>query len=548
MSKVVSAEYAVSLIKDEMTLGVGGFITYGVPEDLLEHLKDRYKSTGSPKDLTLFHAAACGDGGEKGCNNLGEEGLLSKLICGHIGQEPRLNKLVVENKLSAFMIPQGVGSHLTRAIAGGKSGVLTHVGLKTYADPRFEACKVNAKAEESEEEVVSLVNIDGKKQLFYKSFPIDICFIKVSIADEFGNATLEKEACYTEQLEMAMATHNSGGIVILEAEKIVQKGSLDVRNIKIHGFMVDYVVVGDPKISLQSTSVPSYRPELSGEIKVPQNDIDVLPLNNRKVCGRRGALELEKGKLVNLGLGMPDGVGSVAGEEGINNEFTLSVESGVLGGVPTGGVLLGGTVNPEAIYKQPDTFDLYDGGGIDLAFLGAAEFDEKGNVNVSKFSGKVVGPGGFINITQNAKKVVFMGTFTAKGLKEKIVDGKLVIEQEGANVKFKKNVEQVTFSADYAMETGQEILYITERAVFELTSEGLKLIEIAPGIDIEKHILPYMEFKPIVADNVKLMEERIFKEEKMGLCFDDSPSYMELKDIIEEDEKSEEEAELSFNN
>ncbi len=517
MTKQISIQQAVELVKSEMTIGVGGFITYGIPESLLQGLKKRYKNTGLPKNLTLFHAAASGDGKEGGCNNLGEVGLLKKLICGHIGQEPRLNKLVVEEQIAAYMIPQGVASHLIRAIAGGKTGVLTHIGLKTFADPRLEGCKVNRKAIESGEEIVSLITVNGKEQLHYNTFPIDICFIKVSYADEYGNCTLKKEACYTEQMEMAMATHNSGGIVVVEADKVVVKGTIPTRDINIHGFMVDYVVKGDPDISGQSITELIYHPELTGDITIPMDAVEPIPLNNRKVCGRRGAFELKAGILVNLGLGVPDAVGSVAGEEGINGAFTLSVESGVLGGVPTGGVLLGGTVNPEAIYKQPDTFDLYDGGGIDLAFLGAAEIDEKGNVNVSKFSGRVVGPGGFVNITQNAKKVGFTGTFTAKGLKEEIQNGKLVILKEGENIKFKKNVEQISFSAEYAMETGQEVLYITERAVFKLTEKGLMLIEIAPGIDLEKDILDKMEFKPLISENLKEMDARIFREEKMGL-------------------------------
>ncbi|WP_353095517.1 CoA-transferase [Tissierella praeacuta] len=519
MSKVVSAEYAASLVKDNMTLGIGGFVGCGVPEELLISLKERYEKEQSPKDLTLFHCAAVGDGKTRGANHLGAEGLSKKLICAHIGLEPALNKLVVENKISAYMIPQGVTSHLLRAIAGKKPGVLTHIGLKTYADPRIEGCKANQSAIDSGDEVVSLVNVEGKDYLLYKSFPIDICFIKGSIGDTSGNISLEKEAVFSDQFEMANATRNSGGIVIAQVEQVVEAGTLKAKDVKVHGFMVDYIVVGRKENNLQVWVSEDYRPELSGECKIPLDSIEVMELNHRKICGRRGALELKKNCLINLGIGIPDAVAAVASEEGLSKDITLSIESGVLGGVPVGGIGIGATVNPESIYKQPDIFDVYDGGGIDLTFLGAAEIDAKGNVNVSKFGGRVVGPGGFINISQNSKKVCFTGTFTAGGLKTSVEEGKLVIVNEGREIKFRNEIEQVTFSAEYASETGQEILYITERAVFKLTKDGIMLTEVAPGIDIEKDILAYMEFKPLISDEVKLMDQRIFIDKPMGISF-----------------------------
>jgi len=519
MSKVVSAEFAASLVKDDMTVGVGGFVGFGSPEELLIALQERYKQTKSPKDITIFHCAGLGDGAEKGANHLAEEGLAKKIICAHLGLEPKISKLLVKNKMIGFCIPQGVTSQILRATAGKKPGVLTHVGLNTFADPRVEGCKVNKATIDSGEEVVSVLQVAGKDYLFYKAVPLDICFIKGSFCDEDGNTSLEKEAVISDQLEMAAATHNSGGIVVLQVENVVKKGTIKAHDVKIHGFLVDYIVKGSPENSVQTFAYDHYRPELSGEITIPLNSVEPMELGNRKVCGRRGALELKKGSLVNLGIGVPEAVAAVAGEEGISGDITLSIESGVLGGVPTGGLGIGGTVNPEAIIKQPDIFDIYDGGGLDVSFLGAAEIDEKGNVNVSKFGGRVVGPGGFINISQNAKKVCFTGTFTAGKLVTKIEDGKLTIIEEGKGIKFKKSVEQITFSADYANESGQEILYITERAVFKLTDKGVMLVEIAPDVDLEKDILANMEFKPVIAENLKLMDERIFKDEKMGLSF-----------------------------
>lgn len=519
MSKVVSPEFAASLVKDGMTIGVGGFVGFGAPEELLIALQERYKESKSPKGLTIFHCAGLGDGAERGINHLAEEGLAKKIICGHIGLEPKISKLLVENKMIGFCLPQGVTSQILRATAGKKPGVLTHVGLNTFADPRVEGCKVNQAAINSGEEVVSLVKIEGKDYLLYKSVPLDICFIKGTLGDEDGNISLQKEALISDQLEMAAATHNSGGIVIVQVENVVKKGTIKAHDVKIHGFLVDYIVKGKPENSYQGFADNYYRPELSGEITIPLSAMEPMELGNRKICGRRGALELEKGSLVNLGIGVPEAVAAVAGEEGISGDITLSIESGVLGGVPTGGLAIGGTVNPEAIIKQPDIFDIYDGGGLDVSFLGAAEIDEKGNVNVSKFGGRVVGPGGFINISQNAKKVCFTGTFTAGKLETKIEDGKLTIVKEGNGIKFKKSVEQITFSADYANESGQEIYYITERAVFKLTDKGVNLIEIAPGIDLQKDILANMEFKPLIAEDLKLMDDRIFRNEKMGLSF-----------------------------
>ncbi len=517
MSKLITSEQAAALVQDNMTIAIGGFITYGVPENCLVSLQKRYKESHSPKDLTLLHIAAVGDGAEGGANHLGEPGLCKQMICAHIGLEPKLNALVVSNQIEAFLIPQGVASHLTRAIAGKKPGVLTHVGLKTFCDPRLEGCKVNQAAHDSKHEIVELIHIGDKDYLLYKSMPIDICFIKGVLADENGNISLKGEANITEQLELAAAAHNSGGIVVAEVEKLVQAGTIPANEVSIHGFMVDHIVVGDPAYTRQCLAYDGSRPEMCGALKIPVDAVAPAPFDVRKIIARRCAFEIQSGQLVNLGLGVPDLVGKILAEEGCSDAITLSIESGVLGGVTLGGTLLGGTINPESIYKMPDIFDIYDGGGIDSAFLGAAEIDAMGNVNVSKFAGRVVGPGGFINITQNAKKVCFAGTFTAGKMQIEIENGKLNILKDGGNIKFKKALEQVTYSGEYAVETCQEALYITERAVFKLTPEGIMLTEIAPGVDLQHDILDQMEFTPLIAQNVKEMDSRIFRDEKMGL-------------------------------
>ncbi len=302
---------------------------------------------------------------------------------------------------------------------------------------------------------------------------------------------------------------------------MLQKCTLPVKDIKIPSFMVDYVIEAKPENHCQSFMGPDYRPELTGEIYIPLDAIEPMPLNPRKICGRRGAMLLKKGAVVNLGIGVAEAIAAVAGEEGVADQITLSIESGVLGGVPTGGLGIGGTVNPESIVKQPDTFDFYDGGGLDMAFLGLAEVDEKGNVNVSKFGGRMVGPGGFINITQNAKVVGFCGTFTAGKMKCEIKDGKLNIIEDAPNIKFKKAVEQITYSGEYGVETGQTVYYITERALFKLVPGGMKLLEIAPGVDLQKDILDKMEFTPIMDDEVKVMDEKIFTDALMHLTIEE---------------------------
>ena len=516
MSKLITADDAASLIKDEMVVGVGGFVGFGTPEELLIAIEKRYTETGQPVNLTAFHSPGIGDSKTKGMNHFAHEGLLKRLICGHVGLAPKLGQLCADNKVECFIIPQGVCSHLLRAAGGRKPGLITHVGLKTYADPRIEACKGNQAAKDSGYEVVELINFDGKDYLFYKAVPLDICFLRGTYADEAGNVSLVKEAVHGDQLEMAMATKNNGGIVIVQVEKMVSRGALPVKDIKKPSALVDYVVESTPENHWQSFLEPGYRPELTGEIKIPAAAIQPMELNLRKICGRRGAMMMKKGNVVNLGIGVPDAVAAVAGEEGISDQIILSIESGVLGGVPTGGVGIGGTVNPEAILKQPDNFDFYDGGGLDMAFLGLAEVDERGNVNVSKFGGRVVGPGGFINITQNAKIVGFCGTFTAGKMKYEIKDGELHILEDAPGIKFKKAVEQITYSGDYGIETEQPAYYITERAVFKRVLEGMKLIEIAPGVDLQKDILDKMEFTPIM-DDIRLMDERIFRDTLMHL-------------------------------
>ncbi|MBP1920680.1 acyl CoA:acetate/3-ketoacid CoA transferase [Youngiibacter multivorans] len=518
MAKVVAAEFAAGLVKDNDAVGVSGFVGFGTPEELLIALEDRFVSSGKPANLTLFHGAGMGDGKDRGGNHLAHEGLIRRIICAHLGLEPKLSKLIVENKMEAFLVPQGVASHMLRAAGGKKPGVLTHVGLKTFADPRVEACKVNQLSKDSGFEIVSLIDIKGKDYLLYDTVPLDVCFIKGSYADEAGNVTLHKEAVYVDQLELATATRNSGGKVIVQVEKVVKTGSLNTQQVKIPSFLIDYIVLAPDLVkNPQGFHSSTYMPELTGEAKIPLSAIKSIPLDERKVCGRIGAQFLKKGSLVNLGIGVAEAVAAVAAEEGINDKIILSIESGAVGGVPVGGLGIGASINPDALLSQCSNFDIYDGGGIDLAYLGCAQVDRSGNVNVSKFGGRVVGPGGFINITQNAKSVFFCGSMTAGKYDIRVGDGKLDIITDGDKVKFVDQVEQVTFSGDYAKETGQNVYYITERALFKLTEDGVTLVEVAPGVDVEKDILGKMDFIPKIADDLKVMDAKIFTDALMGM-------------------------------
>ena len=513
--KFISKEEAANLIKDNSTLVTSGFVECSNPEALEYALEERYEKTGSPKKLTLIHAAGQGDGDSKAVNHFGKEGLLKRIIAGHFNKAPKVGQLIIDNKIEAYNLPQGTISQLFRDIAGKRVGTITHVGLQTFVDPRVEGGKLN---KVTSEDIVSLISIDGKERLFYKAFNLDFAFIKGSICDERGNVSMEDDVVPTEVLSIAQAVHNCGGKVIVQVDNIVKDGSLDPKLVKIPRIYVDYiVVVDDPKLKQPVFGI-DYCPELTGKKMLStQISSKSMPLDVRKIIARRAAMELKEGTIVNLGIGMPEKISEVSTEEGINDYMTLTVEAGPIGGIPQAGNAFGSSLNAEAIIDQSYQFDFYDGGGLDIAYLGLAQVDEKGNVNVSKFGTRIAGCGGFINITQNAKKVVYCGTFTTKGLSVGVNDGKLIIKEEGKAKKFLKNVEQITFSGDYAKSMKQSVLYITERAVFELKEEGLTLIEIAPGIDIQKDILDLMDFKPLIDKDLKEMDSRIFKEEKMNL-------------------------------
>ena len=474
-------------------------------------MEQRFLQTGSPKDLTIVHAASLGDLKEKGINRLVHQGMVKRVIGGHWGWSPRMCEKALNGEIEAYNFPQGCISTLFREIAAKRPGLFTKTGLQTFADPRVEGGRLNDK---TPKDIVSLTEINGEEYLFYKSFPINCAFLKGSIADENGNISFENEPAYLDALAMALAAHNSGGKVFVQVKKIVPPKTLDARLVHIPGILVDYVL----HAPLQwQTYEGEYNAAFSGEERIKVNSLRPLELNERKIIARRAALELSPNLVVNLGFGMPDGVASVAAEEGISDWPQFTVEQGPVGGVPAKGAIFGVSTNPNTILDMPSNFDFYQGGGLELAVLSFAQVDCAGNVNVSKFGNRLAGCGGFIDISQNAQTVVFIGTFTAGGLKLSIKDGKLNIENEGRIKKFLHSVEQITFSGNYASTKKQNVKYVTERAVFQLYKNQLKLVEIAPGINIEKDILAHMEFKPLLAKDITIMDQRIFSSDKMGL-------------------------------
>ena len=509
MYQTISASEAVSHIPDEAVVAIGGAgAGHAVPDKVLQALGERFRQTGHPRSLTTVHPCGIGDNDARGLNHIAQEGLIETDIGGFWGNAPKMVELARQHKIKGYNLPQGVLSHLMRASASGKPGILTKVGLHTFVDPRVEGGKIN---EITTQEQVQVMTINEEEHLFYPSFKIDVAIIRGTSIDAEGNLTMEEEVGFFAMLSIAQAAKVRGGIVIAQVKNI-NTGHCEPGQVKVPGVLIDYVVQDETQ---EMTFISKFDPALVQRDASYQND--ELELSGlKRIVNRRAAQELYAGAFVNLGYGMSDGVPVVAQQEGIASELTFMIEQGATGGIPTRGLNFGAMYNPGSIVDDGYQFDFFQGGGLDIAFLGFAQVDEQGNVNASRFGKVLTGCGGFIDISQNAKKVVFCGSFAVKSEQDIREDG-LVVHSPGKFKKFIKQVEQITFSGKYAQEKGQEVLYVTERATFRLTNEGLELIEIAPGVDLQKDVLNMMDFSPAVSSKLATYDTAVFEEESLHL-------------------------------
>ena len=510
--KLVTAEEAVGAIADGATVIVGGSgAGHAVPQKFIDTLARAFGESGHPRDLTTVRVVGLGDFDRRGFSQLALPGLMKRTIGSNIGNEPALGALVESGELEAYSFPQGVLSQLCREIAAGRPGLVTHVGLGTYVDPRH----TGGKQGKTTEDLVEVVELRGREWLFFPSFPLDVAVIRGSVIDEDGNLTMEDEAIRGEMLAMAMAAHNSGGIVIAQAARLAARASLVPRSVAVPGALVDYAYL-DPEQT--QTYATARSPYYAGQRRMPPRAPAPLPLDVRKVIARRSLLEFRPGDICNLGFGISQSIGQIAWEEGISEHLVLTVEQGVFGGVPAGGGDGGAGFNYQALLEQPSMFDFYDGGGLDVASLSFAEVDVEGNVNVHRFPGRLRGPGGFPNISARTGRLCFVGTLTTGGLAVTIDQGRLRIDQEGKVGKFVGKVAEVSFSGAIARQRGQNVRYITERAVFALGPEGLTLIEVAEGFDPETDVIAHMGFRPAIADPLGVMDPAVFQPGPLGLA------------------------------
>ncbi len=496
-ARFTSAEQAVAAIPDGATVAVGGFVGAGHPEMLTHALEQRFLKTGGPRDLTLYYCAGQGDRDERGLNHLAHAGLVRRVVGGHWNLAPRLGRLALANEIEAYNLPQGVLCVLLREIAAKRPGVITKIGLNTFIDPRCSGGRMNARTTEP---LVDLIQLDGQEWLRYRPVPVHVGLIRATYADSRGNLSMECEGLIGEVLSIAQAARNHGGIVIAQVESVVDRIA-DPKAVRVPGILVDFVVTSAGVMHDQTFA------EVFDEAFVVSADelagIDPMAFSERKIIGSRALEEIRNGEIVNLGIGLPETVAAVAAETGRLRDITLTVEAGPIGGVPASGLSFGCSHYPEAVIDQPSQFDFYDGGGIDIAVLGAVEIDAQGSVNVASFAGRFAGVGGFANISQSARRVVFCCTFTAGGLEIAVRDGLLRVTREGQHRKFTDRIQHVCFHGPSAIAQGQEVFYVTERAVFELTGNGLRLIELAQGIDLQTQVLDLMGFRPQVADTLR---------------------------------------------
>lgn len=509
----ITAKQAADMIEDNSTVCTIAMTLVSASESVLKAIESKYLKEQHPKNITLLHS--CGQSDRKdGIQHFAHVGLVKRIIGSHWGLQPRWMDMIANDKVEAYCLPQGQIAQLYRSMACGLPGKMSKVGLGTFIDPRLEGGKMNQRTKVLED-IVDILEYKRQEYMFYNEIPIDTVIIRGTECDEMGNLTTTEEAMKLEVLPAVLATKRYGGKVIAQVKRVVENGTLNPKEVTVPGVFIDAIVVCDnPDEDHRQTSSWVYDPSFCGQARVPQGSIQPAPFNERKFIARRGTLELKKGHIVNLGTGIPnDMVGKVCNEEGISNDIMITVESGIYGGVQAGGIDFGIGQNLVAMIGHHEQMDYYNGAGVDITFMGLGELDGQGNINSTKMGPRCTGAGGFIDITQNAKIVVFCGTFSASGAKYRFEKDKLVIVQEGAIKKMVENVAQVSFNGKLAREKGQKVVIVTERCVFELVKEGVKLIEIAPGIDLQTQILDQMDFTPIVDKDLKIMDKDLFNQD-----------------------------------
>ena len=514
-SKIIDKGQVFDLIPDRATVSFTGVAGIGCPEHILRGIEEEFLATGIEKQLTLFGPMGVGNFKGKGLDHFAHPGLLRRVVGSYLNTVPKIQEMILRNQIEGYTLPYGVLSQIFRDIAARRPGLVTHVGLNTFVDPRHGGGKLNAI---THEEYVERVHLCGQEWLLYKSVPIHVALLRGSVADTFGNMTMDREVATFEALPMAQAARNSGGKVIIQVEQIAERGSLNPRLVVVPGMLVDAIIVSPPEDHMQSFR-EYFNPAWSGQLRSARGKRTTRPpFDHRSVIARRAALELRAGAVVNLGVGMPEFVASIADQEEVIDRFTLTVEVGAIGGTPAFGMNFGASTNPDAIVPTPNQFDFYDGGGNDLTFVGFAQVDATASVNVSKLKDRIPGLGGFLNVTQGAKKVVFCGAFSTGDAQLEIHEGKLKVVQEGSTKKFVRSLEQMSFNSASSADKGQEVLLVTERAVFRLRAGNLELVEVAPGLDPEKDIFPMMEFRPAVSASLRTMDPLIFQDRSLGLA------------------------------
>ena len=508
-SKFMTADAAAALIGDGSTLalmGGGGGLMEATT--LFQAVERRFLASGHPRDLTLVHALGIGDKKTLGMNCFAYEGLARRVIGGHWPWSPRMQQLARDNRIEAYILPGGVSSQLFREIGAGRPGLFTHVGLGTVCDPRLGGGRMN---EAARDDLAEVMNIDGREILRYKPYPVHVALVRASAADEDGNISFEHEAANLDAQSIALAARASGGRVIVQVKERLPRGALKAREVRIPAAWVDAIVVDpDQRTSYDIPFDPSLSGELTGAARRVSEPLADEPFSERQAIARRAYAELREGAIVNYGFGIPDAVAKLVVRRGELDRIYQTIEHGTYGGSLLDGTLFGYARHASAMLDAATQFDFYGGGGLDLAFLGFGEFDAVGNVNTSKLGGVTVGPGGFIDIAQNAREVVFCGTFAAKGVRLATGDGQLRVSAQGAVRKLVRQVEQVTFSGPESLRRGQKVIYLTERASFRLTPAGLELFELAPGVDLQADVLDQMDFAPRIADPLPRMPAAYF--------------------------------------